>query len=155
LHKADPIALSFLPLPRQHWEYAGQAFPEGAPMQTEEYTKATNADLWAGDLHWDEKTQRMLLYATASSFGSQTSGIFLATSHSGLPGTWTNHGLVLDSKPGPGDSLAGNSTSGYNAIDANLFVDPDDAKWYLSFGSFWVSLGFPSPFSLPTLYNDS
>lgn len=47
------------------------------------------------------------LFYAASSFGSQHSGIFYATSNTGQPGSFTDHGLVLSTT----------SANNYNAID--------------------------------------
>lgn len=47
------------------------------------------------------------LYYSASSFGSQNSAIFYATSKTGAPGSFTNGGLVISTS----------SSSNYNAID--------------------------------------
>lgn len=52
-------------------------------------------------------------YYSVSTFGSQNSGIGLATSTSLDPGTWTDHGLVFRSSTG----------NNYNAIDGNLVID--------------------------------
>jgi arabinan endo-1,5-alpha-L-arabinosidase len=47
------------------------------------------------------------LFYAASTFGSQKSGIFYATSSTGAPGSWTDNGLVISTS----------SSSNYNAID--------------------------------------
>ncbi|KAK0201622.1 secreted arabinase [Desarmillaria ectypa] len=95
------------------WTYQGLGWPDGASW-TDDYTGTSNRNLWAPDCYYD-----------GSKFWS---AIFLATSTTGAPGTWTNKGLVTLSSSG--DS--------YNAIDPNLFVS--GGTWYLSLGSFWTGI---------------
>ena len=62
-------------------------------------------------------------YYSVSTFGSQNSGIGLATSTSMDAGTWTDRGLVFRSSSG----------NNYNAIDPNLVIDERGAP-VLTFG---------------------
>lgn len=110
---------------RTHWTDAGQAFPGGAPW-THEYTGG-GSSLWAPDLTF--ANNRYYLYYSASSFGSNHSGIFLATSDTGAQGSWVNRGLVVSSTTG----------DDYNAIDPNIVID-QEGRWWMSFGSFWSGL---------------
>ncbi|HEX6353301.1 arabinan endo-1,5-alpha-L-arabinosidase [Actinophytocola sp.] len=104
---------------------AGAVFPGGAPWTTT-YTGGSR-NLWAPDLSY--RNGRYHLYYSASTFGSNRSAIFLATSPSGNSGTWTNQGLVIESR----------TSDNFNAIDPDLVVD-QSGRWWLSFGSFWSGI---------------
>ncbi|EKM57413.1 glycoside hydrolase family 43 protein [Phanerochaete carnosa HHB-10118-sp] len=111
---------------RINWTLIGSVWPDGAPSETNQFTGTTNGDLWAPDCTY--RDGQFYLYYAASTFGSQNSGIFFATSPTGLPGSWTDYGLVTSTETG--DS--------YNAIDPNLLID--GSSWVLSLGSFWTGI---------------
>ncbi len=84
---------------------------------------------WAPDVSFFNG--RFHLYYSISTFGSQRSAIGLATNPT-LDRTrpdyrWTDHGAVLESRPGLDD---------FNAIDPNVAFDASGQPW-LAWGSFW------------------
>jgi arabinan endo-1,5-alpha-L-arabinosidase len=112
---------------RVTWGPGSFVFPDGVPW-AHPYTDPENPDhVWAPDISYHDGTY--WLYYSASSFGSNHSSMFLATSKTAEPGDWTHRGLVYETT----------TDSDHNAIDPNLIVDPK-GRWWLSFGSFWTGI---------------
>ncbi|THH05932.1 hypothetical protein EW145_g4443 [Phellinidium pouzarii] len=100
------------------WTYAGVVWPDGASW-SDLYTNTTNGPLWAPD---------SLLRSIDYRVSERKSAVFFAKSSTGLPGSFSNEGLVISTTDG----------DNYNAIDPNLLLDRN--TWYLSFGSFWTGI---------------
>ncbi|MCA2213140.1 arabinan endo-1,5-alpha-L-arabinosidase [Jidongwangia harbinensis] len=124
VHTGDNLAIK-TSTDRTTFRNAGTVFPDGAPWTTT-YT-AGSRNLWAPDISY--RNGQYYLYYSASTFGSNRSAIFLATSPTGASGSWTHRGLVIESR----------TSDNYNAIDPNLIVDDAGRSW-LSFGSFWSGI---------------
>ncbi|GII80109.1 hypothetical protein Sru01_50910 [Sphaerisporangium rufum] len=110
---------------RTTWRDAGAAF-SGAVTWAHSYTGGGNT-LWAPDITY--VNGKYYMYYAASTFGSNHSGIFLATSTTGAAGSWSDQGLVIESR----------TSDNWNAIDPNLIID-DQGRWWLDFGSFWSGI---------------
>ncbi|MFF3938164.1 arabinan endo-1,5-alpha-L-arabinosidase [Streptomyces phaeofaciens] len=108
---------------RVHWDDAGNAFAEPPSWW---YAYNDTGDPWAPDL--SHRAGRYWLYYAVSSWGTNHSAIGVATSPTGLPGTWTDHGKAFTSE----------TTDAWNAIDPAI-VRADGRLW-MSFGSYWTGI---------------
>ena len=119
----NKIQIATAPAIQGPWTVKGSALPSGS-----EINLAGNQDLWAPDVHKIGSTY--YLYYAVSTFGSQTSGIGVATSNTMDVGSWTDHGSI---------GVTSDSSKPYNAIDPNL-VTLASGTYQLNFGSFWNDL---------------
>lgn len=108
-----------------HFQAAGSAFPDGVSWATA--YSGDPRELWAPDVSFHNG--RYWLYYAASSFGSNHSAIGMATSKTGEPGDWQDHGVIYSTT----------SADDFNAIDPGLTVD-QSGRWWLSLGSFWSGI---------------
>ncbi|MFW2513397.1 arabinan endo-1,5-alpha-L-arabinosidase [Demequina sp. SO4-13] len=122
----------------QTWSRAGFVWDEKPSWLSEAVPGVDN--LWAPELIEHDDT--WYLYYSASTFGSQTSTIALATNTTLDPEDpdyeWVDQGPVLSSS----------EEDDFNAIDPGIAVDGDGTPW-MAFGSFWsgirmVELEWPS-----------
>jgi len=111
------------------WEFCGRVFESNPP-----WTRDVNpnlVDIWAPDISFFNNQWH--LYYAVSSFGSQESGIGLATNTTLDPESpdykWVDQGEVLRSHQG----------DRWNAIDPNVVLDENGEPW-LGWGSFWEGI---------------
>jgi arabinan endo-1,5-alpha-L-arabinosidase len=72
-----------------------------------------------------------------SQVGSRNSSIGVATSHSLNPGSWTDHGALINTGGGDLSDVFPYTVS--NAIDPSVIIAQDGKPW-LAFGSFWTDI---------------
>ncbi|PWN48499.1 endo-1,5-alpha-L-arabinosidase [Violaceomyces palustris] len=109
---------------RINFKSAGVAFPNGLPW-CDAYTES-DRNIWAPEVVYTGG--QFYMYYSCSSFGSRNSAIFLATSKTGLSGSWTDRGKVYSTT----------TSSTFNSIDPGLLID--GSKWYLTLGSFGTGI---------------
>ncbi|MFC4137728.1 MULTISPECIES: arabinan endo-1,5-alpha-L-arabinosidase [unclassified Microbacterium] len=108
------------------WTFQGTALGE-VPAPAREWSNAEG--LWAPDvIRWRtaDGSVRWHMYYSASTFGSRTSAIGLATAET-LSGPWTDRGIVVATQ---------HERDGHNAIDAAIAFDRDGRAWMI-YGSFF------------------
>ncbi|MFD9004550.1 arabinan endo-1,5-alpha-L-arabinosidase [Streptomyces sp. NPDC059582] len=108
---------------RKHWDDSRNAFA-APPDWWYEYDGT--GDPWAPDI--SHRAGLYWLYYAVSSWGTNHSAIGVATSRSGLPGTWKDHGKAFTSE----------TTDPWNAIDPAV-VRADGRLWMV-FGSYWTGI---------------
>ena len=108
----------------EYWEYVGEVWDTKPAWLSEAVPGVDN--LWAPELYEHDGT--WYLYYSASTFGSSTSLIALATNTTLDPEDpdyeWVDQGEVIAS-----------AGTDYNAIDAGIVEDEDGEPW-MAFGSF-------------------
>ena len=109
-----------------HWTDIGQAFGT-QPAWTGQYDNHDN-DLWAPGVKY--LNGRYFMYYAASTFGTRTSAIGVATSATGAPGSFVDSGSPVITS-----GFINNAYTRYNAIDPDLVV-ATDGTWWMNFGSY-------------------
>lgn len=101
---------------------AGAMLPGGSVIHIDDKQR-----LWAPNVFYSNGL--FYTHYSVSTIGSQNSAIGVATSVTGEPGNWTDHGSIGL----PADDR-------WNRIDANLFRECATCTPYLNFGSHWEHL---------------
>lgn len=109
---------------RTNFQERGLAFPNGLPWCDPYVGKDKN--IWAPEVRF--ANNQFYLWYSCSSFGSKHSAIFLATSPTGLPGTFTDKGKVYSTE----------ANSAFNSIDPGVLID--GSNWYMTLGSFGTGI---------------
>ncbi|KAL2835029.1 glycosyl hydrolase [Aspergillus cavernicola] len=78
---------------------------------------------------------RFYCFYSISKNGARNSAIGLASSDSIEPGTWTDHGALINTGTGPLSNIYPYNVT--NAIDPAFFADPQTESPYLQYGSYW------------------
>ena len=111
---------------RLHWTYRGQVFASAPSWVASTVPSNTNNTAWAPDIRYING--QYFLYYCYSAFGTNTSGIGVATNSNPGPTGWVDHGLVIAS-----------SGTSFNAIDPCIIQDTAGTPW-VSFGSFYSGI---------------
>ena len=106
------------------WRWGGHAF-DGVPEPARAWSGAQG--LWAPEVV--RRGDEFRMYHSASTFGSRTSAISLATAPTAR-GPWRDRGVVVRTE---------HDASSVNAIDAAVTIDSEGRDW-LFFGSFFGGL---------------
>ncbi|MBV9865793.1 MAG: family 43 glycosylhydrolase [Abitibacteriaceae bacterium] len=108
---------------RLHWTNQGPALATAPAWVANNVPGNTTNEVWAPDVHFFNG--KYYLYSSYSHWGSNSSGIGLATNDTLDPKGWVDQGLVIR-------SIAGGDV---NAIDPCIFEDAEGKPW-LSYGSY-------------------
>ncbi|WP_119320002.1 arabinan endo-1,5-alpha-L-arabinosidase [Capsulimonas corticalis] len=112
---------------RLHWTDRGPVFAVRPAWVSEAVPENRHNNAWAPDIHYFHGQYH--LYYSYSSFGSQRSGIGVATNSTLDPRAWVDRGVVVQSP----------TSQGFNTIDPCIFVDFHGQPW-LSFGSYFSGI---------------
>lgn len=137
VYSSSPLGTFHASPDLREWTRAGTVFERIPPWILE---LIPNADhIGSPDIEWYDG--RWVLYYQSHVGGTCNAAIGVATNATLDPASpdyrWVDHGLVLRSAPlfENLDLICGVDDTWYDAIDPTLFVDPNDGKPWLLFGS--------------------
>ena len=112
---------------RKNWTKHGQVLAQAPAWVAQTSPKNTDNTVWAPDVH--KIGDSYYLYFSYSEFGTNHSGIGVATSQTLAPDSWKDRGQVI----------ASGSNTDFNTIDPCVFDDAQGQPW-LVFGSYFSGI---------------
>ncbi|KAH8693951.1 glycosyl hydrolase [Talaromyces proteolyticus] len=114
------------------WTSVGEVL-DGKPSVID---KGNRYDPWAPTVI--QHNNEFYCFYSVSTIGSRNSSIGVATSATLAPGSWTDHGALINTVSGQYSNISPYTVS--NAIDPSVIVEVIGGQAYLTFGSYWTDI---------------
>ena len=122
-----------------HWTRTENTLPKLPECVTDMYKHSVSSDysnIWAPDMWYNSEDEVIPYYLTCSysdQFGKNNSSIILFKASS-PEGPWENGRIIFSS------SSESEITKSVNAIDSQIYQDPQTGQNYMIYGSFWQGI---------------